>query len=128
MVLDAVAQRYAHTLFVDKSEELTRQYVTKRAEVVAELARRGILPHTAGYYHSEVTRLAIQHIGEIADAKVDSNLEAHRRANISIDDQAVADIHREIVQFCEAQERNLTANTREQIGRAGMPQGVADQL
>lgn len=128
MVLDPVAQRYAHTLFVDKSEELTRKYVTKRAEIVAGLARRGMLPHTAGHYHSEVTRLAIQHVEEIADAKVDALLEAHKRANIPIDDQAVADVHHEIVQFCEAQERNLTANAREQTGRAGMPQGVAEQL
>jgi hypothetical protein len=88
MPLDPVAQRYAQALFVDESEELTRKYAARAAEVRAGLAQRGIFPHTAGHYHSEMTRIAIEHIGEIADARVDSLLAAYARAKLPIDDQA----------------------------------------
>ncbi len=128
MPLDPVARRYAHALYVDKLEELTRKHAARTAELRAGLAQRGMFPHTAGHYHSEMTRIGVEHIGEIANARVDSFLAAYARAKLPIDDQAVGDIVREATQFCEAQAKNLIANTQEQVGRAGMPPGVGDQL
>lgn len=128
MPLDPVAERYAHALYVDKLEELTRKHAARTAELRAGLAQRGMFPHTAGHYHSEMTRIGVEHIGEIANARVDSLLAAYARAKLPIDDQAVVDIVREATQFCEAQAKHLIANTQEQVGRAGMPPGVGHQL
>jgi hypothetical protein len=128
MPLDQVAQRYAQTLFVDKLEELTRRHATRAAEVRAELGQRGMFPHTAGHYHAEMTRIGIEHIGEIANAKVDSLLAAYEQARLPIDDGAVADIRREAVEWTQAQGRNLTANIRQQVDQARVPSGVADQM
>jgi hypothetical protein len=128
MPLDPVAQRYAHTLFVDRLEELSRNHLTRSAEVRAGLAGRGILPHTAGHYHSEMTRIGIEYIGEIANAKVDSLLAAYSHAKLPIDDRAVEDINRDAVEWTQAQGRNLTANIRQQVEQASMPSGIADQM
>jgi len=128
MPLDPVAKRYAHTLFVDALEELTRKHSARKSEAIAALAKRNILPHTAGYYHSEMARLGLEHIADITEAKVNALLAAHERAAIPIDDQAVEEINREAVEWSEAQGKNLTANIQEQISRAGMPETASSAL
>jgi len=128
MALDPVAQRYAQTLFTDKLELLTSEHGTEAARVRAELARRGLFPNTAGQYHSEMTRIDIEHFGKIADARADTLLEAYKRAKLPIDDRAVVDICLEVERICEAQERNLVGNIHQQVNEAGLPQQVAGQM
>jgi len=128
MVLDPIAQRYAQTLYVDHAENITRNYAARVASVRAALAQRGILPHTSGVYYSEMTRIGIEHISELVDARVASVLAAYERAKLSIDNQVVAEIHDEAKQFCENQGRYLTKNICEQAGQAQMPPGVAEHV
>lgn len=128
MALDSVAQRYAHTLYVDALEELTRKHAAHKSEVIAALARRNILPHTAGHYHSEMTRLGLEFIGDLANAMLDSQLAAYERAKAPVDDQAVTDIHRKVVEFCESQGKSLSFNVQQQVRQAGMPDGVSSQM
>ena len=128
MALDPVAQRYAQTLFTDRIEELSRKHSTQMAALRAELASRGQLPTTTGYYYSEIARLGIEHASEVADARCDTLLAAYARANLQIDSQAVTDIGGEVEQVCEARRKHLAANMREQIGRAGLPSNLANQM
>jgi len=76
MALDPVAQRYAQALFTDKLEQLTREHAAEATRVRAELALRGLFANNAGQFHSEMTRVGIEHIGKIADARADTLLEA----------------------------------------------------
>ena len=128
MPLDAVAQRYAQTLFVDELERLSREHATRTREVIAGLAQRNILPNTAGLYYSEMERLGLEHIGNLADAKVNSLLAAHEHAKAPIDDQAVVDINREAVEFCDAQGQHLTRNVQDQVARNNMPSDMGAAL
>lgn len=128
MALDPVAQRYAQTLYVDRTEELARKNATEIAELRASLAVRGQSANTTGNYYSEMARLGIQHVAEAADARCDTLLEAYEHARIPIDDQAVKDIYHAVEQVCEGHQTGLVANLRHQIGRSHMPPQLSDQI
>jgi hypothetical protein len=128
MPLDHVAERYAQQLFLARMEALSKLYATRTSETVAELAARGLSERTAGHYHSEVARVGIKHIEELTEARVDSLLAAYEQAGVAIDDQAVRDINRAVVEISDAQEGFLITGARERALRAGMPQGVAEAL
>jgi hypothetical protein len=109
-------------------EELSMKYSRRMSETIAELGKRGMFEHTAGHFHTEVTRIGIDHIQELTDARVDSLLAAYDRAELPIEDQAVTDINRVAVEYCEAQGKYLVAGAQERAGRSGAPPGVAQQL
>jgi hypothetical protein len=124
MPLDSVAERYAQTLFLARMEELTKQYTRRMSETGAELARGGM----TGHYHAEMARVGIEHIKELTDARVDSLLAAYERAECPIDEQAVKDINRAAVEYCDAQAKYLVAQAQERAARSAAPPGVAQQL
>jgi hypothetical protein len=129
MALDAVATRYANTLFRTRSEELQKQYIRHRAEVIADLASRNIHAHNAGQYHVRLTHVGISHVQDLAEARVDTLLEAYRRAKLPIDNETVTHILREASDYADAQGKFLAGVIAEQVGRSlSNPAGVSQQL
>lgn len=128
MPLDPVAERYAQTLYLARLDEITKKYSRRTAETVAGLARRGLYPHTAGHFHSEMARIGVERIGELADARVDSFLAAYQHAEVPIDDEAVAAINRAAAEVYDAQGGYLIAGIRERVGQSGFPPAVAESI
>jgi hypothetical protein len=50
MPLDAVAQKYAQTLYFARLQELTKKYQARMSATAATLAKRGMYAHTAGLH------------------------------------------------------------------------------
>lgn len=128
MPLDDIARRYANTLFVDKMEKQAQGFQQVSAETRAALLKRGLTEHNSGQYHSEMARVGINYIADLAQAKADSLVSAYERAAIPFDDDAVGEVSREVVEYCEAQGINLARNLEENARRAGMHSGVGSQV
>jgi hypothetical protein len=128
MPLDAVAQQYAQTLYLARLHELSKKYSARTAETAAALAKRGMYAHTAGQFHTEMTRVGIEHIEELTDARVDAFLTAYERAKVPIDNSAVAEINHAAAEVFDIQGKNLIAQARVRAGQSNAPAGVAEQL
>lgn len=128
MPLDAVAQQYAKTLYLARLQELSKKYSTRTAETAAALAKRGILAHTAGQFHTEMARIEIERIDELTDARVDALLTAYERAKVPIDNEAVAEINRAAAEVFGTQGKYLIANARGRASSSNSPSGVAESL
>jgi hypothetical protein len=118
MLLDEEARRYADTLFTNHLDESSRKY---HAEVVATtnlLAARGLA--TSGPFYSELVRLGVGHIRELAHARADTLIAAYPRARTPFDAEAAEEITREVTEYCEVQGGNLAKNIKEKATRAGM--------
>jgi hypothetical protein len=128
MPLDPVAQQYAQTLYLARLHELSKKYSTRTAETVAALAKRGIYANTAGLFHTEMTRVGIEHIEEPTDARVDALLTAYDRAKLPIDNDAVRDINRAAEEVFKIQGAHLITQVRARAGKSGAPSGVAEAV
>ena len=128
MPLDEVGRRYAHTLYVDKLEQLSTAYATDIREVSSKFAARGELAQRSGLYFSAIAHVGIRYVSGLADAMADTRLAAYQRAALPIDNQAVADIHKAAVEVCDIQGRNLATNIRQKIGAREAPAGMAGAI
>lgn len=128
MPLDSVASRYAHTLWVSKVEEISHKYNERETQMRSSFAQKGPLAVRSGPFYLGLAKIGVEHIEEIADAKADSLLAAHFHSKQPLDAESVTEIHREVVEICESQGRNLAARLGEQIDRAGMPSTCADAV
>ena len=128
MPLDPVAERYAGTIFVTRMEELQREHVSRRAETIANLAKRGIRADTAGQYHVELARVDITHIENLVNAKVDALPAAYDRAHQPIDDGAVAYINDQAAQLWRSQAKFLSQSIRTRGAQSRVPAGATEAL
>lgn len=119
MPLDQVGQRYATTLYNTKSEELQKQHLERAKNVRLDFINRRM--ERSGLCFSAIAREGAQFVEELANAWVDSQLEAYRHSHLPVDDQAVADISRDADALCDAQGRNVANLVAQQLAQAGLP-------
>lgn len=106
---------------------LRKQYIVQRAEVVRQVGR-GVQGLTSGHYYSELTRLGISHVHDLTLARVGTLVEAYERAELPIDDEAVAYIRQVANDCADTQARNLNEVILEEVRRSGNRAGVVEQL
>lgn len=128
MPLDPIARHYADTLFVDQLEKAAQRFQQLTSEARAALLRRGLTEHNSRHYHSEMARVGVDYIADLAQANSDSLLSAYERAAVPFNDEAVAEVFREVAEYCEVQRNNLAGNLQENALRAGMLVGAGSHL
>ena len=61
----------------------------------------------SGNYFTAQAQVYVRNAELLAQARVDSLLDAHKKSGAPLDDKAFAEIYMEVTQFCEQQGRNI---------------------
>jgi hypothetical protein len=121
MPLDEIGARYAQNLFTTRLNELSREYLKKISETRQGLASRGFNANNAGFYHSQMVGIGVEHVEALADAQLDALLSAYAKSGLTLDDAAVEDIRRQTNDWVENQAAHLAERAKDEVERSRMP-------
>jgi hypothetical protein len=94
MQLDAVAKRYADTLYAGEPERLSKGYQTKLQAKKNELASRGLI--LSGMAEQSKLDIGIEFIRSLANARVQSYLDAYERSGTVFEESDISLIEGEV--------------------------------
>jgi hypothetical protein len=121
MALDTVGRQYADKLFHQRMEEILKEQTSDVVKVRQDHAARNMT--MSGNYFTAQAQVYVRYAELLAQARVDSLLDAYKKSGTPIDDAAFAAIETEVAQYCEAQSRNIVQALTNGIGQTFGNQG-----
>jgi hypothetical protein len=95
MELDPIAKRYADTKYLGNQERLAKEYPERLQAKKHELAARGAI--LGGFAERSFIDIGLDHIRSLANARVESYLEAYERSGIAFEESDIGTIEGEIL-------------------------------
>ena len=105
MALDPIGRQYADKLFQQRMEEILKVQGGELTRVRQDHAARNMT--LSGNYFTAQAQVYVRNAELLAQARVDSLLDAHKKSGAPLDDKAFAEIYMEVTQFCEHKGRNI---------------------
>ncbi|SRR6266478_3153891 len=116
MALDTVGRQYADKLFQQRMEEILTEQRTELTRVRQDHAARNMI--LSGNYFTAQAQVYVRNAELLAQARVDSLLDAYKKSGAPLDDTAFAEIRTEVTQFCEQHGRNIVQALTNGIGQS----------
>jgi hypothetical protein len=116
MALDTVGRQYADKLFRQRMEEILKEQQAELIRVRQDHAARNMT--LSGNYFTTQAQVYVRNAELLAQARVESLLDAYKKSGASLDDTAFAEIRTEVTQFCEHQGQNIVQALTNGIGQS----------
>lgn len=105
MALDSAGRQYADRLFQQRMEEILKEQATELTRVRQDHAARNMT--LSGNYFTSQAQVYVRNAELLAQARLDSLLDAYKKSGALLNDTAFAELGTEVTQFCEQHGRNI---------------------